>query len=669
MFWKSALENSANRPNPFETSTYEGVLKAAVGHLDPTGAYVVLTDDPTPPAPGDTLKITNSWVVFARRRSSGIFLEDVARLKKSVETANVLPAVVRDFVERGLNEITEPILQTYRGLSSSEGYSAASELYFPMAYNDEQVSIVQKLQFGNGVAVQGPPGTGKTHTIANIISHYLAQGLRVLVTSKGESALNEIIGKLPERIRPLCVGLLSNESDGMKRFEHSIQTIASNVSGMNAMRAQAEIATLQEKLNQLHAKISNVDRQVSQYATLHMRNYTFQGNEVTPEEMAKLVLAQVDEHQWMDDDLPDGDVTMPFSEADISALRQSRIKIGKDLLYLNASIPSVDDFPEWAVLNEVHRDLSRSRSIEANIALGAILPLKDATFETFEAAKALITFLDRRRTLQRKLDLTSDLPLEAIGMYLRDMQADDPLLGALLQACSEVRDLETRRKDLLTKAVSVPSDAETNGDFLEAVARLCVGKSAFPLPFVKGEARRQIAAVTVLGTAPSASTDWDLVQETLLWRTDAKRTVAKWNSVAGEFGIAPQSGALDVACRAMTQTQEFIQDTHSLAFDYDAKLREEVKKVFGSHAGDELWDRGESAIALIRESLDAHVDKGRLSYAMNRMGEVVKKLDSRSGAIVVDLRVFLTEVLGKDQDDDYAAELMAAAASGASAGQ
>ena len=87
----------------------------------------------------------------------------------------------------------------------------------------------------------------------------------------------------------------------MKRFEHSIQTIASNVSGMNATRANAEIPSLQEKLNQLHAKISNVDRQVSNYAAQHMRNYTFQGQEVTPEEMAKLVLSQVDEHQWIDD--------------------------------------------------------------------------------------------------------------------------------------------------------------------------------------------------------------------------------------------------------------------------------------------------------------------------------------------------------------------------------
>jgi very-short-patch-repair endonuclease len=652
VFWKSSLENGANRPNPFEASTYEGALKAAVGHLDPTGEYLVLTDDPTPPAAGDKLKITNSWVVFARRRSSGIFLEDVARLKKSVEKATKLPAVVRDFVERGDHEIKEPVLQSYRGLSSSEGDSSAYELYFPMAYNDEQVSIVQKLQYGNGVVVQGPPGTGKTHTIANIISHYLAQGLRVLVTSKGESALNEVIGKLPERIRPLCVGLLSNESDGMRKFEHSIQTIASNISGMNAARAHTEIAALQDKLNQLHGKISNIDRQVAHYAAQHMKNYTFQGREVTPEEMAKLVLSQADDHQWMDDDLPEDDTAMPFSEADVSALRLARIKVGKDIVYLYCSVPPVDDFPGWAVLSELHRDLSRSKSIEADIALGSVIPLKDATFETFEAGKGLMEFLDRRQALQKKLAQSSNPILEAISTHLGNMRADDLLLSALLQSCADVRALETRRKDLLTKAVSVPPDAEANPDFLEAIQRLRTGKSAFSLPFGKGEARKLVAAVTVVGSAPTTSADWELVEEALQWRADAKKTTAKWNAVAAEFGVGAQTGTLDLACRSMTQLQEFIQDTHALAFDYDAKLRDETEKVFGTRSAQTLLEKGEGAVAAIRESLHAHVDKERLSYAMNRLGEIVSKLAGRNGQVVDGFRSFLTEGIGKQEQED-----------------
>jgi Cdc6-like AAA superfamily ATPase len=654
-FWKSALDNGANRPNPFEASTYEGVLKAAVGHLDQSGAYEVLTDDPTPPVPEDKLKITNSWVLYARKRMGGPFLEDVKRLKKVVETAKILPDVIRSFVERGSTLIQEQGLKAFRGLSTSESTGEASELYFPMVYNDEQVSIVQKLELGNGVVVQGPPGTGKTHTIANIICHYLAQGKRVLVTSRGESALNEVIGKLPERIRPLCVGLLSNESDGMKRFEHSIQTIASNVSSMNAGRANSEIVSLQEKLNQLHAKISHIDRQVSNHAAQHMRNYTFQGQKVTPEGMAKLVLAQADEHQWLDDDLPEEDDSrLPFNESDISALRQARLKVGGDLIYLSCSVPPTDDFPRWNDLSEIHRDLVRSKAIDADLVVGTVLNLKDSTFETFEGAKSLIAFLDARLVLKKKLAQSSNPILEQTAKHLGGMRADDPLLLHLKGACADVRGLEARRKEFVAKAVVLPAEAEENEDFLEAVRRLRDGKSAFGLPFGKGEARKLVASATVLGSAPATSEDWALVQQLMDWRADAKKAIARWNSVAAEFGIDPQSGSPDAACKAMTHLQEFIEDTHQLAFGYDAKLHAEIERVFGKQVADRVWDATETTIKAITESIHAHVDKGRLAYAMGRVDELVKKLDGRSGPVVNDVRRFLTESLGDDGQDDAA---------------
>jgi len=33
------------------------------------------------------------------------------------------------------------------------------------------------------VVVQGPPGTGKTHTIANLLGHFLAEGKNVLINA------------------------------------------------------------------------------------------------------------------------------------------------------------------------------------------------------------------------------------------------------------------------------------------------------------------------------------------------------------------------------------------------------------------------------------------------------------------------------------------------------
>lgn len=652
-FWKSTLATGAHRVNPFEASTFDGVLKAAVGHLDPSGAYEVRSDDVTPPVPGDHLKITNTWVLFGRKRSGDIFLEDIRRLKKSVEATPALPSVIRSFVEQGDDRVRMKPEQPFRGLSSSDSPAEAFELYFPMAYNDEQVSIVQKLESNDGVVVQGPPGTGKTHTIANVICHYLAQGKRVLVTAKGESALAVLQEKLPERIRPLSVSLLSDERDGMKQFEHSIQTIASSVASLNPARAASAIATAETKLNQLHAKIAHVDHTVTAYAEKHMRNYSFQGREVTPEEMAKLVMDQADEHQWFDDEPPatkDGKLT--FEDSDISALRQARLKVGTDLGYLNSSLPPPDDFLSWQDLVGLHRDLIKARAIDVNVTEGSVLALVDSRLETFEKAQDLVVFLDCRDVIKAKLAGMSRPWVEALHKRLADMQQDDPLWHALQQVCTDVRTLEGTRRELLTKAIELPAGAELHEDFNDALTRLVAGKSAFALPFGKGEARKLVQAVKVLGILPSSKNDWELVARTATWRLEVRKVLARWNSMAEEFGLESTGEGLETAFKEVVQAQGHIEDVHRLVFEFDAKLHERIVEVFGRPVADRMWDEGEPFLTTVSSSLQAHVDKGRLAYAMRRVQDLLKKLEGRKGGIVDELRSFLAETIGRSSADE-----------------
>lgn len=646
-YWRSALASGANRVNPFEPSTYEGTLKAAVGHLDPSGGYEVRTDDVTPPTPSDRLLITNTWVLFGRKRSGDIFLEDIRRLKKKVEEAQALPSVIRAFVERGDAEVRVRPEQAFRGLATSDGGVGAMELYFPMAYNDEQVSIVQKLHANDGVVVQGPPGTGKTHTIANVISHYLAQGKRVLVTAKGESALAVLQEKLPERIRPLCVALLSDERDGMKQFEHSIQTIASSVASINPTRAAANIAAAEEKLNQLHAKISHVDRTVAAYAAKHMSNYPFQGKDMSPEEMAKLVLQQADEHEWFDDEPPDTPASgLPFNDDDINALRRSRMRVGKDIVYLGRTLPAPDSFPAWADLLGGHRDLIRARSIDNSVTQGSVLALIDARLETFEKGQALANFLDERLALKAKLAGARQPWLETLAKRIAQMQVSDPVLKGLLDVCAAVRRLEIQRRELVAKAVDVRADAERNEDFVEAVERLIAGKSAFMIPFGKGEARTLVAAVRVTGSAPESVEDWKAVKEMLAWRVEARKALARWSSLTTEFGLDTAGGDVDLDFKKVVHWQGGVEDIRRLTFDFDAKLHPGLAEVFGKAVADRMWNGGETFVATAAASLQAHVDKGRLAYAMKRTQELLRKLDGHSGSVVDEMRRFLAESLG-----------------------
>ena len=127
------------------------------------------------------------------------FINDLVKLKEAVEESEDLPGPARRLVTQPstTSPYGSPIIDIGQGGQSGGGDTATSpspvseieatrteEFFFPKPFNDDQISIIHRLDEADGVVVQGPPGTGKTHTIANIICHYLATGRRVLVTSK-----------------------------------------------------------------------------------------------------------------------------------------------------------------------------------------------------------------------------------------------------------------------------------------------------------------------------------------------------------------------------------------------------------------------------------------------------------------------------------------------------
>lgn len=651
-FWKSTAATRENRVNPFEVSTFELILKEAAARLDPNGSYVLLVDDATLPPATDNLQVTSAWVLFARRRTATVFLEDVGRLKKHVREAPTLPLVIRSFVERGSSEVQIKADQPVRGLLSSDAPAGATELYFPLPYNDEQVSIHQKLQHDDGVVVQGPPGTGKTHTIANIISHYLAMGKRVLVSSKGETALTEVVKKLPERIRPLAVALLSNEREGMRAFEHSIQTIASTVSDLDPRRTEQEIARLEDQVNRIHGEISKIDLTLRQHASQHMKAFPFRGSESTPAEIARYVIENEDRYSWFDDHLPvDGITDQHLDDTDIDSLRHARIRVGEDLCYLKVTLPVADDFPAWQELSGIHRDLVRAKSIDADVLRGTVLPLVDSQPETYNKAVKLLEFLNKREALETKIVAAPEAGLDGLSTRISGLDPDDTLVVALQKACEEVNELDNKRRSLVTRAVVLPPDAEDEEDFLVAVERLKDGKSAFSLPLGKATARKMIASVTVLGSAPSTKEHWEYVHEAVNWRIAGRTCLARWNSVAGEFGMETQNGDLDAAFKRTAALQAQIMDLHTLAFEYDAKLADRIVGVFGNGSLP-LDQKVERFVASVMTALKAHISRRDLATALTRIEDIRKTLVGRGGPVVKMLNNFLSTHLGNEKEDE-----------------
>jgi len=104
------------------------------------------------------------------------------------------------------------------------------DILFTKETNNEQIEIIKSLYSHRAVVVQGPPGTGKTHTIANLLGHFLAEGKNVLITSQTKKALDVLKEKIPTDIQDLCISMLDDDSSDLG---NSVETISEKLASFS----------------------------------------------------------------------------------------------------------------------------------------------------------------------------------------------------------------------------------------------------------------------------------------------------------------------------------------------------------------------------------------------------------------------------------------------------
>lgn len=639
--WKTLRESAQSRPSPFEASSTAPILRGAVGNLDAGGRFAEVGAGARPAA-DENLLVTDTWVLFVRKRAGHILLQDIERLKRRLEDGVTVPPVLESFVVKGSEETREREGVQFRGLSSSFHGAGVRELFFPMPYNDEQVSIIEKLETNDGVVVQGPPGTGKTHTIANVICHYLAQGKRVLVTSKGEEALRILQEKIPEEVRPLTVALLTTEREGMKQFEHSIQTIASRVGALSPRTVRQEIEASGLRLNELHQQIAAFDRSLTELAEKQLSHIAYEERQISPEALARLVLEEEPLHNWLVDELLPGKNDPTFSNEDVGELRAARVKVGTDLEYLDARLPAADSLPVADTLLQLHHDLVRAREIDESVETGDLLPLIDQTPATFELARALAEKLQQAETLAGAL-IEAAKPWTA--KLLTTFRTGNPLIVQALKLAQQVNEEDAKRRERLARPVALATGAEVNPDVVEAVSRLVEGRSGFGF-FGKKEARALIAQVTVAGVAPANADDWKAVSAEIEHRVRTRNHISAWNALAPELGIPDASGEVAPAFRQIASDALHLLLIQKLVAGFERPAAAELVAIFGTTNAAKLGTDPQAARTAALKYLGQHLDKGRLAYATARVSDVLGKLTGMSGPVVEEIRTVLSERLG-----------------------
>ena len=121
--WRAHLERIDATLSPFDRSSFEGILKASVGFLDAGGTYwpevTQSGEDRALPASGEHLRVTDSWVLLARRRSPNFLIEDLERLRRNLEDLKTIPPGPAALVTKLPSEIIARPRLHFRGLSYS----------------------------------------------------------------------------------------------------------------------------------------------------------------------------------------------------------------------------------------------------------------------------------------------------------------------------------------------------------------------------------------------------------------------------------------------------------------------------------------------------------------------------------------------------------------------
>lgn len=205
--------------------------------------------------------------------------------------------------------------------------------------NQEQERVIRKLEQTGSVLVQGPPGTGKSHTIANLIGHLLANGNKVLVSSHTTKALRVVREKVVDKLRPLCVSVLDNESESKAQLADSINQIISYHSKTDVSSLESEIASLKERREHLKNILKKLEEDSVAIRRFEFTDLVLNGESITPSEAGKYI-EENSELLWIPSPVVSG-APLPLSIEDFHFLYESN-----GMLSIEEEIALSDDLPD-----------------------------------------------------------------------------------------------------------------------------------------------------------------------------------------------------------------------------------------------------------------------------------------------------------------------------------
>ena len=350
----------------------------------------------------DRLLLSLNPLFFVRKRMDGS-LKAIEEIIKAIEKNGIIPGHLCDIVYAGKVDIPNVVheLTIAEQLAASSGES--TEILLSKEANREQLEIAQRIENYNAVVVQGPPGTGKTHTIANLLGHFLAQGKSVLVTSHTKKALTVLKDKVPAGLQNLCVSVLDDTNLDMER---SVDGISEYLSKYTASELNRKLESASRQRLAIINNLAELRTNIFAIKYKEFKPIVYNGQEYSPAESAVYVRENAEELSYIP-----GKVRLyhplPVNIEELSILYKSNGELSElEECELACDIPNPERLLAPVELADIHRKINNytaeltqiqsqlQAQIELDYASGSV-KLKNGALMTSVVEKTSLAALEK----------------------------------------------------------------------------------------------------------------------------------------------------------------------------------------------------------------------------------------------------------------------------------
>lgn len=527
----SIVESADVDVTPTDFDILSPIIESVANELDAKGQILEIGETENFPGKiSDELKITKSWVIFCRARSSAARISDIESLNRSIDGLSDPPTCLKGYVAPEPDEMDfsddfdldvatlqpgpvysggtevgmrfdEPTNTSARNSSAKNDYT----YFFPLPFNEDQASIIDALEGRHAdpaavVSVTGPPGTGKSHTIANILAHSMAKGQRVLVTARTAEAISVVRDKLPANLRNLVIASTGTDRDSIEALKTAVTQLAEDVVTLNIADAKEERIQIETDIVRCDTDIRKIDLRLSEIARANLEQLEFNGEAFTPMELMSLLQHRADEFSWFEDSpnsLPDDKIIQV-----VNKIKECVPDLAPDFDLLKIDLPDIEKIPSVEALLAAHTEELDVKS-QAIFLSSDYPPMAVDSVVALQKAANLLVLADQ--VDKRIRSLTPDSKLLFEGSF-----SDPHAPRTFDKVVKFIRGLGiTERQFEVTFPKYEPLTA-----LKAAAVRGRAGQKPVPGLFNR-TLKRAVDEITISGNAPMSPDDWVCITQTI----------------------------------------------------------------------------------------------------------------------------------------------------------